>query len=107
MAVGEGLDELEVIELEGVSKESKIALLEELGFGSDGEFVTKDGERWKDRYTDKDIPLDKMAIFPGREQGEVVIIEDSIFSLIHYMEEFEYDDIRVQTEDEGTDHTAR
>jgi oxalate decarboxylase/phosphoglucose isomerase-like protein (cupin superfamily) len=81
------LEELESIDLSKATTEFKIALLEELGFGSDGEFVTKDGERVKDRYTDNEVRLDNMAILPGKV-GEVIIIEDGVFSIIHYQEEF-------------------
>ena len=51
----------------------------------------KDGERIKDRYTGKDVPVAMMAILPGMDEGEAIIIEDCIFSLIHYFEEFDID----------------
>jgi hypothetical protein len=82
-------EEIETIDLSDYPSEFRIALLEELGFETDGEFIFKDDKLVKDRYTDKPVRVEEMAILPGKEQGEVIIIEDCVFSLIHYFTEFE------------------
>ena len=83
------LEGLETIDLSQYPEEFRIALLEELGFETDGEFIFKDGKVVKDRYTDKPVRIEEMAILPGKEKGEIIIIEDCVFSMIHYFMEFE------------------
>lgn len=76
---------METISLKNIDLNSKIALLKELGFGSDGEYVLNlDGTRYVDRYVDIPIKVENMVILPG----SVVILDDNILSLSHYMEEF-------------------
>jgi len=82
-------EELETIDLSKYSEEFIIALIEELGFETDGDFIFKDDKPIRDRYTDRCVHIKEMAILPGKEEGEIVIIEDNIFSFIHYFMEFE------------------
>jgi len=71
----------EIISLKGISKSTQIALLEKLGYKSDGIFVLdKCGNKIIDKYTNTPIKLDNMAILPGG----IVIDEDS---LLKYMED--------------------
>ena len=71
----------EIILLKGISKSTQIALLEKLGYKSDGVFVLDEhGNKIIDKYTNAPIKLDNMAILPGG----VVIDEDS---LLKYMED--------------------
>jgi len=76
---------MELISLKTVSKESKVLLLKELGYDSDGEFVTdKQGNRIIDKYIDVPIRVDNMVILPV----STIIIDDNEISLSKYLEEF-------------------
>lgn len=76
---------MELISLRQVSPKAKIALLKELGYGSDGKFVTSpDGSILKDRYTFEPVRLDNMLILPG----STVIIDENPLSIANYFEEF-------------------
>ncbi len=76
---------METVLLKNVDLNSKIALLKELGYDSDGEFVLNlDGTKFLDRYLDIPIKVENMVILPG----SVIILDDNILSLSHYMEEF-------------------
>lgn len=76
---------MELISLKQVSIESKINLLKELGFNSDGEFVLdEDGEKILDKYLDIPVRVENMVILPG----STVILDDNEISLSKYLEEF-------------------
>ncbi|MFC1666107.1 hypothetical protein ACFLZF_00115 [Nanoarchaeota archaeon] len=76
---------MENISLKKITPESKIALLKELGFGSDGEYVTDlNGDKVLDRYIDIPIKIENMVIFPG----STIILDDNELSILKYMEEF-------------------
>jgi len=76
---------IEKISLKNVSKESKLALLKELGFTSDGEFVLdSNGKKILDRYLEIPIKIDNMVIFPG----STVILDNNEASISKYLEEF-------------------
>ena len=76
---------MERLSLKGVSVNSKIRLLKELGYDSDGEFVLdSDGKKFTDRYLDIPIKLDNMVILPG----SVIILDNNELSLSKYLEEF-------------------
>lgn len=76
---------MELISLKKVSKESKINLLKELGYQSDGEFVLDlEGNKVNDRYLEIAIKIDNMVIFPG----STIILDDNELSLSKYLEEF-------------------
>ncbi len=73
---------METISLRDVSRDSKIALLKELGYDSDGQFVLKDGQRVLDDSINEYVTLDNMAVLPG---STVVIVDDPV-SLASYFE---------------------
>jgi len=76
---------MELISLKKVSKESKISLLKELGYDSDGEFILDfKGDKLKDRYLEISIKMDNMVILPG----SAIILDDNELSLSKYLEEF-------------------
>jgi len=76
---------MELISLKGVSPESKILLLKELGYDSDGEFVvSSEGEKILDKYLDIPVKIENMVIFPGSE----IILDDNELSISKYLEEF-------------------
>ena len=76
---------MELVSLKKVSTESKILLLKELGYDSDGEFVLDtNGNKVLDRYLDISIKIDSMVIFPGSE----IILDDNELSISKYLEEF-------------------
>lgn len=76
---------MELVSLKRVSINSKIQLLKELGYDSDGEFVLGyDGEKLIERYLDIPIKVESMIILPG----STIILDDNELSLSKYMEEF-------------------
>lgn len=76
---------MELISLKQVSENSKILLLKELGYGSDGEFVLDSkGNKFLDRYLEIPIKVNNMVILPGSE----IILDDNELSLSRYLEEF-------------------
>lgn len=76
---------MELISLKKVSKDSKIALLKELEYNSDGEFVLKsNGKKLLDRYLETPVRVDNMVILPG----STIILDDNELSLSKYLEEF-------------------
>ena len=76
---------MELISLKEISTNSKIALLRELGFGSDGEYVLdSQGNKVLDRYIEVPVKVENMVILPG----STIILDDNILSLSCYMEEF-------------------
>ena len=76
---------MELVSLKNVSKESKILLLKELGYDSDGECVLDlNGNKILDRYLEIPVTIDNMVIFPGSE----IILDDNELSISKYIEEF-------------------
>ena len=76
---------MELISLKEVSLKSKIALLRELGFDSDGVYVLDShGNKVIDKYIEILVKVNNMAIFPG----STVILDDNELSLSFYLEEF-------------------
>lgn len=66
-------------------KSFKIMLLKELGYKSDGIFVLNEkGEKCLDRYTNEQIRIDNMAIFPG----STIILDNNSLSISSFLEEF-------------------
>ena len=76
---------MELISLKEVSKESKILLLKELGYDSDGEFVLDSkGNKVLDKYLEIPVQINNMVILPGSE----IILDDNELSISKYFEEF-------------------
>ncbi len=76
---------MELISLKRVSLNSKILLLKELGYTSDGDFVLDlKGEKVIDKYADIPIRVNNMVIFPG----STIILDNNEFSIASYLEEF-------------------
>ena len=76
---------MEFVSLKNVPKESKVLLLKELGYTSDGEFVLDEkGKKVLDRYLEIPVKLDNMVIMPG----SLIILDDNEVSLSSYIEEF-------------------
>ncbi|ATZ60907.2 MAG: hypothetical protein BME93_01875 [Methanosarcinales archaeon Met12] len=76
---------MELISLKQVTNESKILLLKELGYDSDGEFVLDSrGNKILDKYLEIPIKVESMVILPGSE----IILDDNELSISKYLEEF-------------------
>lgn len=76
---------METVSLKEVSITSKIALLRELGFDSDGEYVLDfEGNKVIDKYIEIPVKVENMVILPG----STIILDDNILSLSCYMEEY-------------------
>ena len=75
----------ELISLQKFDTKTKIAILEGLGYKSDGVYVlTKNGEKFMDKYINTPIKLDEMLILPG----STVIICNNEVSILGYIEEY-------------------
>jgi hypothetical protein len=78
---------MQIVSLKGASKEQKVALLKQLGYGIDPDGVHvvdgRTGERVVDRYAKVEVSLDRMMILPG----STILLDDNEFSLISYIEE--------------------
>ncbi|HIH05398.1 TPA: hypothetical protein HA372_02440 [Candidatus Woesearchaeota archaeon] len=75
----------ELVSLKEFTTQEKIGLLKELGYNSDGNFVTdKGGNVVLDRYIQQPIRLDNFLILPG----SAIILDDNPVSLFSYLEEF-------------------
>ena len=75
---------MEIVSLKKVSRASKELLLGQLGYGSDGRYVLKDGKRWVDKYVGEEVTLDNMLVLPG----STVVITDNPVSVAAYFEEY-------------------
>jgi len=74
----------ELISMNNMSIDFKIALLDRLGFNSDGTFVLdKKGKKVLDKYTDEPIRINNMFIFPG----STIILDNNPLSIASFMEE--------------------
>jgi len=76
---------MEIISLKNISLKSKILLLKELGYNSDGKFVLDSkGKRVIDKYINIPIRVNNMAILPG----STLILDDNELSISSYIEEY-------------------
>lgn len=76
---------MELVSLKEVSIKSKILLLKELGYSSDGEFVLdSNGKKVVDKYAEIPVRINNMVIFPGSE----IILDDNELSISSYVEEY-------------------
>ena len=76
---------MELVSLKNVSLHSKILLLQQLGYESDGEFIY-DSEKKKvmDKYVDIPVNINNMVILPG----STIILDDNELSISSYIEEY-------------------
>ena len=75
---------MEIISLKEVSVESKIKLLKELGYNSDGEYVLDlKNNKVLDKYIEVPVKINNMAILPG----STIILDDNELSVSLYLEE--------------------
>lgn len=76
---------MELVSLKEVSLNTKLALLKELGYDSDGDDIfDSNGGKVVDRYIDVPVRVNNMVIFPG----STIILDDNEFSISSYIEEF-------------------
>lgn len=76
---------MEAVSLQAIPSDVKVALLQELGYGYDGEHVlAPSGEKHRDRYTNEPVRLERMLILPG----STIIIDNNPFSIASYLEEY-------------------
>lgn len=75
---------MELLSLKQLSDQEKIALLNELGYQTDGQFVLdSSGKVVFDRYISIPVKLERMLIFPGSE----IILDDNELSVTMYLKE--------------------
>ena len=75
---------LDLVSLKRLPREAKILLLRELGYASDGVFVTNiDGQKVIDRYIEEPVKVENMLIMPGSD----VILDSNPISIAGYFED--------------------
>jgi len=75
---------VDLISVKDLSIKTKLALIEELGYTSDGVFVfNSDGTKVLDRYTSAEVKLENMAIVPG----SIILLNEDSGGLLKYIEE--------------------
>jgi hypothetical protein len=75
---------MELVSLKEMSIKTKIAILSELGYKSDGVFVFHaNGEKYLDKYTNAEVKLENMAIVPG----SIIFLNEDSGGLLRYIEE--------------------
>jgi len=76
---------MELISLKNISVQSKVLLLKQLGYNSDGEFIyDSESKKVIDRYIDIPVRVNNMVILPG----STIILDDNELSISSYIEEF-------------------
>lgn len=76
---------MELISLKEVSLNSKIKLLKELEYDSDGKYVLdSQGNKVLDKYIEIPIEIDNMVILPG----STIVLDNNELSISKYIEEF-------------------
>ena len=76
---------MELVSLKQISLNSKVLLLRQLGYNSDGEFVLDlEGKKLLDRYIEIPIKVNNMVILPGSS----IVLDDNEVSIASYLEEF-------------------
>lgn len=76
---------MELLSLKEFSQESRILLLNELGFKSDGNYVLNlDGSVVIDKYIESPVKVDNMLILPE----STVILDNNPLSIASYFEEY-------------------
>lgn len=75
---------MELLSLKELPLKAKEALLVELGYASDGIFVTQNGQKVVDRYIREPVRVDNMLILPG----STIILDNNPLSVAGYFEEF-------------------
>ena len=75
----------ELIQLKNIDYDSKVMLLNELGFSSDGTYVLDNsGKKVLDKYLDQPVLVENMLILPG----STIILDDTPLSIALYMAEY-------------------
>lgn len=75
----------ELVSIKEMPRDFKIALLKELGYGSDGTFVLdKNGKPYQDKYINEPVRIDNMFIF----NGSTIILDNNPLSISSFLEEY-------------------
>ncbi|MBI2184219.1 MAG: hypothetical protein HYU39_04585 [Thaumarchaeota archaeon] len=76
---------MELISVKEAPKEFKVALLKALNYNVDknGFVIDSNGKRVIDKYVDRAVRLENMAIFPG----STIVMDDNPLSIASYIEE--------------------
>lgn len=76
---------MQIVSVKDMPQDLKSLLLKELGLGVDEKgYITKDGGQILDRYIDRPVRIENMAIFPG----SAVVLDDNPLSIASYIEEY-------------------
>ena len=77
---------MELVSLKTLPIASKIELLKELGYTSDGKYVLdSNGSRVQDKYIGVEVAIENMLILPG----STLILDNNPLSIAAYLEEYE------------------
>jgi len=76
---------MEFVSLKDVTKETKILLLKELGYNSDGVFVLdSNGAKHIDPHIEQPVKIENMMILPG----STIILDNNPISIAAYLENY-------------------
>lgn len=76
---------MEPISLQNAPREARVALLQELGYDVDGDYVIdEEGDRLEDRYTGDPVRVDNILVLPG----STIVLDNNPVSIAHYFEEY-------------------
>ena len=76
---------MELVSLSEVSYQSKVDLLNGLGFSvKEGFIYDSNGEKVKDKYLGVPVMVERMMIMPG----SIIILDDNELSMALYLEEY-------------------
>ena len=76
---------MELVSLSSMSKESKLLLLNELGYASDETYVIdRKGNKVIDKYIDQPVKVDNMLILPG----SIIVLDNNPLSIAGYMGDY-------------------
>lgn len=85
------MSDVEVYDISKEPRAFRIELLRELGFevDPDGIHILRSGKRVLDKYLSEPVCIDNMSILPGPAGIAIIIVGDSLFSHILYVDEME------------------
>jgi len=76
---------LQIVSIKDMPSNLRLLLLKELGLDVDEDgYITKDGEQVPDKYINRPVRVENMAIFPG----STIVLDDNLLSIASYIEEY-------------------
>jgi len=74
----------ELVSIKDMPRDAKVILIKKLGYGSDGQFILKNGKKHLDKYINEPVRINNMFIYPG----STLIIDNNPLSISAFFEEY-------------------